>query len=141
MANSVQKNRLHQFQQSPLAEVDSLFQHFFGPSTAPSTGWRAAASVWESQDRLHVEIDAPGVSRDHVDVTYDKGTLTVSIDRPVPEGRTFQHNERGFGKLSRTLSLPETVDPESIEAALTEGVLHVSIAKRPEAQPKKIELK
>lgn len=141
MANVTPKNRLRQFAPSPLAEVDNLFQHFFGPTVASAVGWQAPASVWEDDNRLHVEVDAPGVNRDAVEVTFDKGTLTLALDRTAPEGRSYYHNERGFGKLTRTLALPDTVDPESIDAELTDGVLHVSIGKRPEAQPKKIELK
>lgn len=141
MANATHKNRLRQFQTNPLAEVDSLFQHFFGPQAASAAGWRAPASLWEDENRLYVELDAPGVSRESADVTYDKGTLSISLERSVPEGRAYHHNERGFGRLTRSLALPESVDPESIEAELKDGVLTVSIAKRPEAQPKKIELK
>ncbi|MEM9187407.1 MAG: hypothetical protein AAGB00_13020, partial [Planctomycetota bacterium] len=86
MAYTAHKNRLRQFAPSPLADVDNLFQHFFGPSVASAVGWRAPASVWEADDRLHVEIDAPGVPRDGVEVTFDKGTLTVELNRPAPEG-------------------------------------------------------
>lgn len=140
MTNATQRNRLRQYASSPLSEVDNLVQHFFGPVTSAATGWRAPASVWEAEDRLHVEVDAPGVARENVEVTYDKGTLTITLKRSVPEGREYHHNERSFGELTRTLSLPDTVDPESIQAGLTDGVLHVSVAKRPEAQPKRIEL-
>lgn len=141
MTNSTHRNRLRQYAPSPLADVDNLFQHFFGPAVASAVGWQAPASVWEGDDRMHVEVDAPGVARDGVDVTFDKGTLTIELNRPTPEGRTFAHNERGFGKLTRTLALPDTVDPASIEAELTDGVLSVSVAKRPEAKPRKIDLK
>ncbi|MEM6330215.1 MAG: Hsp20/alpha crystallin family protein [Planctomycetota bacterium] len=124
-----------------LAEVDNLVEHFFGHPSSWSAGWQAGASLWEADDRLHLDIDAPGVAREGVDVTYDKGVLTVKLDRPAPEGRKFHHNERGFGSVSRSVSLPETVDPDTIEADLTDGVLHISIAKTPEAQPRKIELR
>ena len=141
MTSSTQKNRLRQLVPGALAEVDNLFDQFFGPASEWTTNWRAPASLWEADDRLHLEVDAPGVAKDAADVTYDKGVLTVRLERKAPEGRKFHHNERGFGSLTRTLTLPETVDPDSIEAELTDGVLHVSIAKTPEAQPKKIELR
>ncbi|MEN1680897.1 MAG: Hsp20/alpha crystallin family protein [Planctomycetota bacterium] len=141
MTNATHRNRLRQCASSPLSEVDSLVQQFFGPVASVTTGWRAPASVWEAEDRLHVEVDAPGVARDGAEVTYDKGTLTVTLKRSRPEGREYHHNERGFGELTRTLALPDTVDPDSLEAELTDGVLHVSVAKRPEALPKRVELK
>jgi hypothetical protein len=52
-----------------------------------------------------------------------------------------RQNARGFGKVTRSVSLPDTVDPSTITAELTNGVLHVTITKRPESQPKKIEVK
>jgi Hsp20/alpha crystallin family len=55
--------------------------------------------------------------------------------------RTNWHNERGYGKVSRTVTLPETGDPETIEAELNNGVLHVTISKLPQAQPKRIDVR
>lgn len=140
MPNTAQKNRLASLFPAPLADVDHLFNQFFGP-TANASKWQAPASLWEAEDRLHVEIDAPGVAKDGVDVTFDKGVLSVSLERTRPEERQYWHNERGFGKVVRTVALPDTVEPESIEAELTDGVLRVSITKRPEVQPRKIDLK
>ena len=80
--------------------------------------------------------------KEDVELTFDKGQLQITLERKAPEGeRTNWHNERGYGKVSRSVSLPETVDPNTITAALTNGVLHVTITKLPEAQPKKIEVK
>jgi hypothetical protein len=49
--------------------------------------------------------------------------------------------ERTYGKVERQISLPETADPESIEAELRDGVLHLNFKKKPEAQPRKISVK
>ena len=68
--------------------------------------------------------------------------LLLNQNRKGPEGeRTNWHNERGYGRVSRSVSLPDTVDPETITAELTNGVLHVTIQKLPEAQPKKIDVR
>ena len=104
--------------------------------------WRAPASIWEADNTFHIEVDAPGVKKEDVELTFDKGALQITMERKAPEGeRTSWHNERGYGKVSRSVSLPETVDPETITAELTNGVLHVTITKLPEAQPKKIDVK
>lgn len=143
MSTTNQKNRLTNLFPANLSDVDNLFTQVFGPTSgaAGSPRWQAPASLWESEDRLHLEIDAAGVTRDGVDVTFDKGVLSVTLDRPRHEDRQYWHNERAFGAVTRSVTLPDTVDPESIEAELTDGVLSVSIAKVPEAQPRKIELK
>ena len=104
--------------------------------------WHAPASIWEAESTFHVEVDAPGVAKEDVDLTFDKGTLQIGSGTQGPEGeRTNWYNERGFGKVTRNVSLPDTVDPSTITAELTSGVLHVTINKRPESQPKKIEVK
>src|SRR4051794_27563525 len=102
----------------------------------------APAPTLEADNMFHIEVDAPGVAKEGVELTFDKGQLQITLERKAPEGeRTNWHNERGYGKVSRSVSLPETVDPNTITAELTNGVLHVTITKLPEAQPKKIDVK
>lgn len=135
-----QRNRLGNFLPAGIADVDQLLGQFFRPETASS--WRAPASIWESDNVFHVEVDVPGVPKENVELTFEKGTLQIGLERTAPEGeRTNWHNERGYGKVSRSVSLPDTVDPNTITAELTNGVLHITIAKLPEAQPKKIDVK
>ena len=137
---TLQKNRVGQLFPGGLPEFDNLVNHFFRSEGGPM--WHAPASIWEAENTFHIELDAPGVAKEDVELTFDKGTLQVTLERKVPEGeRTNWHNERGFGKVSRSVSLPDTVDPSTITAELTNGVLHVTITKRPESQPKKIEVK
>ena len=140
MASTFQKNRLGNLLPGGMPEFDSLFNHFFRPEEVGV--WRAPASIWEADNTIHLEVDAPGVAKEDVELTFDKGALSVTLERKAPTGdRTNWHNERGYGKVSRSVTLPETVNPETITAELTNGVLHVTIAKRPEAQPKKIDVK
>lgn len=137
---TLQRNRLNNLLPVGLPEVDTLFNHFFRPEEVSM--WRAPASIWEAENVFHIEVDAPGVKKEDVELTFDKGALQISLERKAPEGeRTSWHNERGYGKISRSVSLPETVDPNTITAELTNGVLHVTITKLPEAQPKKIDVK
>jgi HSP20 family protein len=140
MNAALQKNRLGDLLPAGLPEFDNLFNHFFRAEEVAM--WRAPASIWEADNNFHIEIDAPGVTGEGVELTFDKGTLQITLERKGPEGeRTNWHNERGYGKVSRTVTLPETVDPETIEAELNNGVLHVSITKLPQAQPKRIDVK
>jgi HSP20 family protein len=123
-----------------LPEFDNLFNHFFRAEEVAT--WRAPASIWEADNTFHIEVDAPGVVKEDVELTFDKGALSITLERKAPTGeRTNWHSERGYGKVSRSVSLPDTVDPETISAELQSGVLHVTIAKRPEAQPKRINVK
>ena len=138
--NAVQRNRVGQLFPGGFREFDNLVNHFLHSEGALK--WHAPASIWDVENTFHFEVDAPGVAKEDVDLTFDKGTLQISLERKLPEGdRRNWHNERGFGKVTRSVSLPDTVDPSTITAELTSGVLHVTITKRPESQPKKIEVK
>src|SRR3712207_3087119 len=113
MSTALQKNRLGgHLLPGGWPEFDGLFNNFFRAEEVAM--WRAPASIWEADNQFHIEIDAPGVSKEDVDLTFDKGMLQITLERRAPEGeRTNWHNERGYGKVSRSVTLPETVDPES----------------------------
>jgi HSP20 family protein len=77
-----------------------------------------------------------------LELTLEKNVLKIGAVRKAPEGdRTYWHNERGYGRVERTVNLPETVDGESIDAQLKDGILTVKLQKRPESLPKRIEIK
>ena len=132
----------------PVREVEEVFDHFFGgvpggngngETASPAT---APASLWEEEGRFVVEFDLPGVKLEDIDITFEKNALRVAAERHAPEcDRKYWHQERTYGKAQRLITLPETVDPNSIEAELKDGVLRLSMAKRPELQPKKIQVK
>lgn len=123
-------------------EVNEMIEQFFGPSAANGSTWFAPLSLWEEEGNFFVDVDLPGVAADAVEITVEKSQLKVAAERKAPEGeRQYQHQERTFGRVERTLVLPESADPDSIEAELKDGVLHVKFGKRAEAQPKKIAVK
>ncbi len=142
MGNCTQKNRLQDFVPSNWNEFDSLLNQVLAPTVARTVrGIRAPLSVWEADDAYHVELDLPGVSKDDIELTFEQGNLQIVADRKAPEGeRKGLHEERVYGKVTRSLSLSESVDPDSIAAELTNGVLHVTVAKVPEVQPKRIDI-
>jgi HSP20 family protein len=126
----------------PLAEVEQLFDQFFGPQNGGSpAAWRAPLSLWEDESSFHVELEAPGLKKDNFEITVEKNVLTIAANREKPaEGRNYWHDERRYGRIERKVSLPETTNAEAVEADLAEGVLHVKLGKKPEAQPKRINI-
>lgn len=124
-------------------EMDELFDRLFTSENGPGPSVPAPMTIWEENDEFHVEVEMPGVAEDSVDVTFDKGKLTVSARRDAPESeqRKYFLSERRYGELSRVISVPDEVDPESISATFTSGLLHVTLAKRPSELPRKIEIK
>ncbi len=129
-------------------EIDRLWDDVFrfgGREDFPSTGgaWVAPLSLWEDVEHFYVDVELPGVLASDVDATIENGTLRIVASRKPPEGedRKYWHNERRYGSVVRTIALPDTVDAESIQADLHDGVLSLELSKRPEAKPKRIEVK
>ena len=98
-------------------------------------------SVWQDENNLYVEAELPGVADKDVEITVQNGILTIRASRAPEEGRTYLYNGRTFGRVEKSLVLPEAIDSEKVEATLTGGVLSVRLPKREEARPKRITLK
>jgi len=84
---------------------------------------------------------APGLDPAGIDVQLEKGILTIAGERKapeVPEQATVHIDERFAGRFRRVISLPDDIDPNAIEAKYRDGVLHISIARKEEAQPRRI---
>jgi len=104
---------------------------------------RAAGESAEGVDsaRFLVAADLPGVEGKDIEVTADKGVLTIRGERNS-ESKTaadgFERVERATGTFLRRFSLPESADAEAIKARHVNGVLEVTIPKRPQEQPRRI---
>ncbi|MBS0205161.1 MAG: Hsp20/alpha crystallin family protein [Planctomycetes bacterium] len=99
----------------------------------------APLSMWADGAAVYIEMDVPGIALDDLDVSVQEGKLTIRGERKSAERPAdFMHEERFFGQFERTVMLNEWVDPATIEATLKDGVLHLKLSKRPEAQRQKI---
>jgi len=123
--------------------MDQVLDHFFGPTARDGASpVFAPSALWEEEGRWGLEVELPGVMQEDIDITLEKDALRITAERRVPEGnRKFIHQERSYGKVQRLIELPDTVDSESIDAELKDGVLRLYLTKRPELQPKKVQIK
>lgn len=132
-----------------LGAMQREMEHFLGrflndtaENAGAARGWRAAVAMWDDADKVFLEMELPGVTKDSIDLTVHNGLMRISGERKAPEGdRNYWVNERLYGPFERAIALPEDVDPDTIDAQLTEGVLRIVLSKKPEAQPKKITVK
>jgi HSP20 family protein len=89
-------------------------------------------------------MDLPGFTSEDVDVTVEKGVLTIHGERALEsedaEG-TYHLRERSWGKFSRSFSIPHTIESESVDAGFRSGVLTIKLPKAAEAKARKIEIK
>lgn len=110
----------------------------------PASAFAPAFEVKETNDAFVLKADVPGVAENDLDINVHNSVLTVSGTRQAEdrqEGESYALYERQFGSFSRSFSLPDMADGESIEAKLDGGVLTLTIAKKAQAKPRKIALK
>lgn len=136
------------FPRDLFAELDRLqreVQQAFDPtpSIRGLTRGYPALNVGGTPRSVEIYAFAPGIDPASVEVHLEKGTLTISGERKaqdVPEKATVHIDERFAGRFRRVISLPDDIDPNAIDAKYRDGVLHVSIQRRAEAQPRRISI-
>ncbi len=127
-------------------EMSDLFENVFqawpferaGGSTFP------ALNIWEDAESFHAEADLPGVDPKDVDIQVEGNVLTLRGEKKnetEDQGKNYHYVERVYGTFQRTVQLPSNVDPEKVAASYKNGVLTVTIAKKPEAKSRKIEVR
>lgn len=102
-----------------------------------------AADVIEDKDGYHFYFEMPGLKSESLDVRVENGTLTVRAERKRPEWEkeTRVHvAERAYGRFQRAFQLPEDATADKVHASYRDGVLELTVEKRPEAKPVKIQI-
>jgi HSP20 family protein len=101
--------------------------------------------VREDADHLYVEAELPGFQKEDIDITLENQLLTISARREQKreEGNQGEWHlrERRTTSLMRAFNLPPTVDETNVDAKLSDGVLVITLNKREETKPRKIQLK
>ena len=102
----------------------------------------APLTVFEADDGVTLEVDVPGIPGDAIEISVEDGVLTVIGSRPTPDcvGK-LKHCERPAGSIRRSVQLDETLDTQAITADLSNGVLRIVVARKSEAQPRKVVVK
>jgi HSP20 family protein len=124
-------------------DVDRLFDAFFG-GERESRRWVPPMDLVEAEDHFVLKADLPGLDEGDVSIEIQDGTLTISGERKAEHEsreRGWYRIERSFGSFSRSLTLPERVDPDGISASFDRGVLEVRVPKPEEHKPRRVEIK
>jgi HSP20 family protein len=104
------------------------------------------ADLLIDDDGVTVYMDVPGLRSEHLAIELENDTLTVRGDRPFPYphengGGPVRSIERGFGRFERSIRVPRGLDPDAIDASLSDGVLTLRIPKPETMRPRRIEIK
>ena len=102
--------------------------------------WTPASDIYETESGYLIALDLPGIDRNALEIDIDDNRLVVKGVREVSESRQHR-SERPRGKFLRTYSVPGSVDQAKIAAEYKDGVLQISLPKRTEQKPKKIDIK
>jgi HSP20 family protein len=128
-------------------DFDHLLGRLFSGSPTAQDGGRLApygVDVREDQDHFYVEAELPGFKKDDIEITLENQTLSIAAERreeaqEPSKGELLLH-ERRYRRFLRSFTLPPTVDEQSVNAKLADGVLTVTLNKREETKPRKIQV-
>ena len=129
-------------------EMNRLFNTFFEPAqTGRGNGtprrWMPPMDLVETADHYVLRADLPGLSDEDVSIQFEDNVLTISGERKTEhhdEQEGYYRLERAFGSFARSLTLPDGVDPDSVQAHFDRGVLEISIPKPERKKPKTVQI-
>jgi HSP20 family protein len=129
-------------------EMNRLFNTFFEAPAPGSNGssaglrrWIPAMDLVETDDDFVLRADLPGLGEGDVNIELEDNVLTVSGERKAEHEQRkegYYRVERASGMFSRSLTLPEGVDPEAVRASFDRGVLEVRVPKPEQRKPRKV---
>ena len=127
--------------------MNRLFRDSFGPEgreeALTSTTFAPPVDVYEDEHNVTLKIEVPGIEEKDIDVRIENNTLTVHGERKFEKEEkeeNYRRVERQYGSFTRTFTLPNTVEQESVQADYDKGVLKIKLAKKAEAKPKQIKV-
>jgi HSP20 family protein len=125
-------------------EMSRLFDRWQGNGTRGSRSGFPLLNIWEDENSLVVEAELPGLEMSDLEI-YITGDNQLSIKgerkAPTMDQGTWHRQERGFGAFSRLIDLPYPVAGDKVSAEFRDGVLSITLPKREEVKPRRIEVK
>jgi HSP20 family protein len=126
-----------------LEEMDRMFGQPLGLRSVPR-GTFPAINIYEQQESVVLMAEIPGVKPKDLDLTVLDDSVTLKGQREqgsLPDGERFYRRERPMGTFTRTVTLPEPIDPDSVQAQYKDGVLMVRMDKAEKAKARKVTIK
>lgn len=105
--------------------------------------WAPSVDIYEDKDRLILEAELPGMSREDFEISVENNVITLRGERKFEkktEGDNYHRVERSYGSFTRSFTLPQTVTADGATADFDNGVLRVSLPKREETKARRIEI-
>jgi len=125
----------------PFEEMNRLHDHFLSGRGLTKQAFQVAVDIREEDDAFFVDAEVPGLAAEDVHIDVEKNVLTIRGERKVEKEEiedTYRRVERQYGSFTRSFTLPETVDADSISADLNNGVLALRLPKKEAPTPRSI---
>ena len=108
-----------------------------------TSNWAPAVDIFETEKELVLSAEIPGIDEKDIEIKVEDNTLSLKGERKF-EKETQEENyhriERSYGSFYRAFTLPNSIDPEKIQATHENGVLKITMPKREERQPRKVKI-
>ena len=132
-----------------VAKTLEEFDRMFGTAGRPMglrsvpRGTFPPINIYTKDDKAILVAEMPGLNRDDIELTVLGDSVTIKCERKTDsdENIRYHRKERATGNFSRTVTLPDSVDPDAVKATYENGVLRVEMSKAQEAKAKKIKIK
>jgi HSP20 family protein len=136
--------------QEEMAQMSPMLAHALGlharqgGGRATTTAWAPALDISERKDAYLVMVELPGVEVDDLEITLEDGLLTIQGERQFAHDSSeqqFHRVERSYGAFRRSITLPDHVMGDGIEATVDNGVLQILVPKMEQSTPKRIQVR
>ena len=128
-------------------EVNRLFStnltRAFGDEGIGRGAWSPSVDIYENKDQIVLEAELPGMKQEEFDLSIENNVITLRGERrfeKTDDSDNYHRVERSYGAFTRSFTLPQTVSGEGATAEYSNGVLRVTLPKREEAKPRRIEV-
>ncbi len=136
---------------NPWNLLNTLQRELYNPAfengddaSVATANWAPSVDISENETEFTLLADIPGVAPEDIDISMEKGVLTIKGERnaeDVEEGENYRRVERQSGQFYRRFTLPDSADADKIEAKSEHGVLKITIPKQEVALSRRIEVK
>ncbi|MCF6157707.1 MAG: Hsp20/alpha crystallin family protein [wastewater metagenome] len=130
-------------------EMNRMIDRFFRewdmePGAIEAGTWAPPVDLSESDDKIFVKAELPGIDPHDINISVQGNTLMLNGEKKEEKeekGKNYYCIERRYGKFSRTIDLPSSVNPDRVNAEYRNGVLEITMEKKEAARPKQIPIK
>jgi len=125
-------------------QLNFMNDAFMGVTPGRKAGVFPLINLTEDKNHYYLRAELPGIQSNDLDIQATGTTVSLSGERKIPaenNGSKYHRRERESGKFSRMLTLSTEIDPDRVDAILSDGILKVVLPKAERAKPKQINIK